>query len=57
MERGIRQRGRRERQSNRERERERERERVRIGLKWFGRGLEMTVGEIEHLSIFNNANL
>jgi hypothetical protein len=35
MERGVRQKGRRERQSNRLIERERERKRVSIELKWF----------------------
>jgi hypothetical protein len=56
MERGIRQRGRRERPSNRLRERERERERESIGLKRFWCGLKMTIEEREHLSIFSNAN-
>jgi hypothetical protein len=50
--RGIGQRRRRDRPSSRLRERER----VSIGLKWFWRGLKMTVEEIEHLSIFSNAN-
>ena len=41
MERGIRQRGRRERETEQQIMRERE----SIGLKWFWRGLKMTVEE------------